>query len=277
MNKKLKMLNKVFGISIISLMLFGCYNDNNLINKSNNQQTTLFGATVGDLTTEDEVVTPSELEKKLSKFQPGGDDYEYAKFVIPMDYMFNEHFISGINIELKATTNNFGITDWTPSKTSLLYMAYTGKCDWENNDPDDELCFDKRTIYIRGIGGYNWIETGEGFTTDFSASGNDMGRIYQKVNDHMQCSMSNDEQTRAHEIIIVVHKSDLIRTINDNSWFKKDNDQLQWIFTYIDSNGSAVRRNYSTSTLWMEIKPTWHKTDPMKHSAGILKCSWCNN
>lgn len=293
MNKKIKMLNKVFGISIISLMLFGCYNDNNnsVRDTYSTQQTTLFGATVGDLTTEDEVVTPSDLTKELAKFTPKKEEYKYAMFHIPMftskniisskifefydaDGNYNEFYdVDGNNmglyadnsynkafhIELKATTNNFGNADWysgeNTTKRDVLYVAHTQLNDSTlDYEPDNELYIDTCQIFIKG------------YTRDYayyfnSFVGDDAviydGRGYVKISS-TQITYEGEEYFVPEYLTIIVGVENFRRN-QDTSWFNPDNEELTWCFLRYNANGEYIGGNGSSSSgsvpAWIQIQP----------------------
>lgn len=256
MKQKIKIMSVVFGISIMSLMLFGCYSNNLTSNNSDEQRTALFGATVGNLTTEDQVITPSELTKELAKFTPNTkkEEYKYAVFHIPMftskhieqsntdGYYEPTSYNKAYHIELKATTNNFGNADWysgeDTAKRDVLYVAHTRLNDMTKfEDPDSEYYVDTCQIFIKGyMDGWAYYFSGE--RSDNSQDVIYDGRGYVKISSTENTYES--ELKYVPEYLTIVVGIENFRRGQGSSWFSPENEDLNWCFLRYNSYGEYI-------------------------------------
>lgn len=293
MKRKSKLYWLVFSILTISLILLGCNNVLKTGNyKSETKQQISFGATVGNLTTEDEVVTPADLTKELAKFTPKKEEYKYAMFHIPMftskniigsrsgfydiDGSYIEFYDSDNNyleiyaannynkafhIELKATTNNFGNADWysgeNTTKRDVLYVAHTQLNDSTlDYEPDNELYIDTCQIFIKGYS--------KDYAYYFNSIDGDEtvvydGRGYVKIS-----STQNTYEGEEHyvpEYLTIIVSVENFRRNQDTSWFNPDNEDLTWCFLRYNINGEYINSSGNAAN---GIVPAWIQIQPVK-------------
>lgn len=274
MKRKSKLYWLVFSTLTTSLILLGC---NNVLKtsdyKSETKQQISFSATVGNLTTEDEVITPSDLTKELAKFKPKKEEYKYAMFQIPMftskniisskneGYYIADDYNKAFHIELKATTNNFGNADWysgeDTTKRDVLYVAHTQLNDSTlDYEPDNELYIDTCQIFIKGYSNnyaywFNSIIGDETVIYD--------GRGYVKISSTQ--NTYEGEEYYVPEYLTIIVGVENFRRNQDTSWFNPDNEDLTWCFLRYNVNGEYIN---SSGNVANGIVPAWIQIQPVK-------------